>query len=428
MPKQKQAKMRVTDYFKFADAFDGSQSATNYHYSDLLRKLSTGQSNKLTKIATLANSLYDTRNNHDTVFSRSYKQYWEVRNDSDSLEKTLRKENQETIVQLNKLTNNNIRRLAKKAHIADETPESIETVGKVKDLEDSTDESDKTCDINTVLSQTANLASDEVGKLNIIDLSSLTTLDILEAETSKERLDVIIEATKTKAVQLSLYAKNLITELCETTWSVQALRKTLHQTVFHEDFDLIAHSDFGFIEVTTRYFLDIMSSPQNPFNNVMLERTAASYLIIYIVNQLFLSNNDVIELGWLEREFYLTDRTKFDGILFKVGNKTICPALVEFSGGINDHTSLHKNSNDIKKLYFNMAKIMTETKTESLFCIRFYGHTIFFEKLVKYEDNMYRIVDATIEVPNTPRKLVAFIKKIPLIVAWKQAVIDYVID
>lgn len=47
------------NYFKFADTFDGSQSATNYHYTDLLKKLSTGQSNKLTKIASTAKRLYD---------------------------------------------------------------------------------------------------------------------------------------------------------------------------------------------------------------------------------------------------------------------------------------------------------------------------------------------------------------------------------
>jgi hypothetical protein len=51
----------------------------------------------------------------------------------------------------------------------------------------------------------------------------------------------------------------------------------------------------------------------------MLGRTAASYLMIYLVNQLFIANNDVIELGWLEREFYSIDRSKFDGVLFKVG-------------------------------------------------------------------------------------------------------------
>lgn len=88
----------------------------------------------------------------------------------------------------------------------------------------------------------------------------------------------------------------------------------------------------------------------------MTERTAAYYLIIYLVNKLFLENNDVIELGWLEREFHQTDRTKFDGILFKVGDKSVSPALVVFAGGINDHTSIRKSSNDIEKLYVNKIK------------------------------------------------------------------------
>ena len=122
--------------------------------------------------------------------------------------------------------------------------------------------------------------------------------------------------------------------------------------------------------------LDMMNSPQNPINKTMLERTSAAYLIIYLVNQLFLPNNDIIELAWLEREFYLTDRSKFDGILFKVGNKSIAPVIIEFSGGINDKTSSRKNSNDIEKLYRNMAKIMKDTDTDQMFCMRCYGNTM----------------------------------------------------
>lgn len=49
------------------------------------------------------------------------------------------------------------------------------------------------------------------------------------------------------------------------------------------------------------YSLDLMSSPQNPLSKLMIERMAACYLIIYIVNQLFLSSNGIIELGWLKR-------------------------------------------------------------------------------------------------------------------------------
>ncbi len=90
-----------------------------------------------------------------------------------------------------------------------------------------------------------------------------------------------------------------------------------------------------------------MNSPNSPLNTIMLERTAVTYLIIFIVNQLFISNNDVIELGWLEREFFSTDRTKFDGIIFKFGDKSIAPGLVEFSGGINDKTSSQKNMHNL---------------------------------------------------------------------------------
>lgn len=119
-----------------------------------------------------------------------------------------------------------------------------------------------------------------------------------------------------------------------------------------------------------------MSSPQNPLDKVMIERTAACYLIIYAVTQSFLSMNDIIELGWLEREFYLTDKTKFDGILFKVGDKSVPPALVEFAGGVNDNTSNLKNTSDIKKLYVNMVKIMKDTGADNMFCMRYYGNNM----------------------------------------------------
>lgn len=110
----------------------------------------------------------------------------------------------------------------------------------------------------------------------------------------------------------------------------------------------------------------------------MLERTAASYLIIYLVNQLFIAHSDTIELGWLEREFYATDRTKFDGVLFKVGNKSISPALIEFSGDLNDKTSSRKNSKDVEKLYRNMIKVMNNAKTDRMMCMRCYGNNMLY--------------------------------------------------
>ncbi|KAG1580223.1 hypothetical protein G6F48_010595 [Rhizopus delemar] len=176
---------------------------------------------------------------------------------------------------------------------------------------------------------------------------------------------------------------------------------------FNENFDLVTNYDIGFMEVTIRYFLDLMSSPNSPLNTIMLERTAATYLIIYIVNQLFIANNDVIEL---------------------VGNKSIGPGLVEFSGGINDKTSSLKYTKDIGKLYSNMIKAMVDSKADKMFCIRCYGHHIYFEKLVNADGVMYRTVDVNMEIPTTPRKLIAYINEIPRMLAWKQTLINHAIS
>ncbi|KAG1315797.1 hypothetical protein G6F64_000369 [Rhizopus arrhizus] len=167
------------------------------------------------------------------------------------------------------------------------------------------------------LRQTANLASDEVGRLQIIDLPSTTALDILRLGITIDQFNAIIEAANMDPVPMFVYASELSNALDKAPLSTCVLRETLYDVGYRKDFDLVAHDDAHFMEITIS--LDLMSSPNSPLNKIMLGRTAASYLIIYLVNQLFIANNDVIELGWLEREFYSTDRSKFDGVLFKVG-------------------------------------------------------------------------------------------------------------
>ncbi|KAG1493576.1 hypothetical protein G6F46_008981 [Rhizopus delemar] len=356
------------DYFKFADTFSDSESATNHHYADLLTKLSTGQSNKLTKISTTAKKLYNSRNNLETDFGKQYKQYWETR-DTLNIQKALRNENQRTIIHLNELTNKEIRNLAEKTYNinesineADEDYETNETEGEHEE-----EISDESSIAEKVISQTANLASDDrVGKLKIIDLSSSAAVDILKTETSGDQFESILEATKIHPITMSTEACNLIKCLNDATLSVQELRKTLYRHGFNENFDLIANHNMGFLEVTTRHFLDLMNSPNNPLNKIMLERTAATYLIIFIVNQLFLPDNDIIEAGWLEREFYSTEKTKFDGILFKVGNKTIVAGLLEFSGGVNDRTPSSKNTVKIPRCFVLDAMLHMTTTFKGL--------------------------------------------------------------
>jgi hypothetical protein len=93
----------------------------------------------------------------------------------------------------------------------------------------------------------------------------------------------------------------------------------------------------------------------------------------------------------------------------------------------------------------------TSTTTQQVFCLRYYGkiviqsflshafklnyhsfwaidNFIYCEKLTKYNGSMFRTVHATVEVPNTPRKLVAYIQELLKVLAWKQAVVDYAIQ
>lgn len=92
------------------------------------------------------------------------------------------------------------------------------------------------------------------------------------------------------------------------------------------------------------FSLDLMSSPRNHLNQRVLKRTAATSFIIFIVNQLFISNNDVVELDWLEREFLATDRAKWDGMLIKVENRSCSAGSIDFSGGATTKPQMLKTS------------------------------------------------------------------------------------
>lgn len=119
--------------------------------------------------------------------------------------------------------------------------------------------------------------------------------------------------------------------------------------------------------------LDLMSSPRNPLNERVLERSAATFFIIFIINQLFISNNDVIQLDWVEREFFATEKAKWDGALIKADSKCCSAGLIEFSGGLHDQTPSTKNNNDITKLYSKLIKVLNTQSpgTSQTFCVRY---------------------------------------------------------
>lgn len=89
-----------------------------------------------------------------------------------------------------------------------------------------------------------------------------------------------------------------------------------------------------------------------------------------------MSNNDVVELVWLEHEFFTSEKSKWDGVLFKVGDKSCSAGLIEFSGGCNDKTPNSKKQRDITKLYSELLQIIntqSSSSTEQTFYMRYYS-------------------------------------------------------
>ncbi|ORE23358.1 hypothetical protein BCV71DRAFT_169774 [Rhizopus microsporus] len=54
----------------------------------------------------------------------------------------------------------------------------------------------------------------------------------------------------------------------------------------------LLHADLHFVEIISTHF------PRNPMQYTSLERTAASFSTVVILNNLFFSSNDIIDLAW----------------------------------------------------------------------------------------------------------------------------------
>lgn len=118
-------------------------------------------------------------------------------------------------------------------------------------------------------------------------------------------------------------------------------------------------------------------------------------------------------------------------MLIKFKNRSCSACLIEFSGGCNDQTSSTKNQRDITKLYSKLIKVLdgqSSSAARQTFCMRYYNKRIHFEKLIIYKKMLFRIIHATIETPTSPRKLVEFVKEIPNILDWKEAVVEHTVE
>lgn len=152
-----------------------------------------------------------------------------------------------------------------------------------------------------------------------------------------------------KDTSISRPCNELIKLLTEASPSPSVIRRILRKsTLGQEEFDPVLHADLNFVEVTSLHFLNLITSSRNPMQHTALERTAASLTTAQILNYLFLSENDVLDLNWFEKECKLVKSTKWDGVAFCVKNKKF--TLAEFSGGINFNSTTKKENDDEKKI------------------------------------------------------------------------------
>ncbi|KAI8877148.1 hypothetical protein K501DRAFT_278751 [Backusella circina FSU 941] len=152
--------------------------------------------------------------------------------------------------------------------------------------------------------------------------------------------------------------------------------------------------------------IGLIDSPRNPLLQSTKERTTSISTIIHIIDEMFLTNNDIITLDWIENEYCQTGRSKWDGILLKVDNKKVSMGLVEFSGGVKINATANKERSDISKLYANMLTIANGIPVDvpkRVFCARFYA--VFISRNSSFTKANVRFSDTDIKVINKDKKM-----------------------
>lgn len=113
----------------------------------------------------------------------------------------------------------------------------------------------------------------------------------MKAEIPIDRFDSFIRATRIDSFQLSDYPNEITNTLANSVLSIPKVRQNQYNAGFHQNFDLVANEDAGFMELTIVYLkvvrkrmiinrsfficgylihilcsLGLMSSPNSPLN------------------------------------------------------------------------------------------------------------------------------------------------------------------
>ncbi|KAI8876948.1 hypothetical protein K501DRAFT_131534, partial [Backusella circina FSU 941] len=251
----------------------------------------------------------------------------------------------------------------------------------------------------------------------------------------KEVVQEIRNETDLAPFDLSEAATTLLAKIGQCVPSSPKLRSIIRKSVGENDtFDLIGMYDINFIETLANHYLNLIDSPLNPLLGTQLERTAAVTTTIIILNNLFIDVNDVMGFKWYEVRTHMTENQKWDGVGFSIINRKLTPVLIEFSGGIKFNNTDVKESRDMNKLdsackrsidYITATTDLTVPVPE--FVVRFYDAHIYFESVVKLDEDIYiRRTYTVVPVPARPALLKNFLAKTEDMYQWRNAVVNLI--
>ncbi|KAG0175262.1 hypothetical protein DFQ28_002122 [Apophysomyces sp. BC1034] len=440
------------DYFSFADIAGQSEAFTNSAYSNLLScALATVNKSTVSDVVA-AISLFKGRNHVASKFFEDYDTYWQGRSLNDS-RKSLCDKSSSIIENVREDLMERVQKRLKpngngsgassdtgRSSTSDENTDSSSISGENTSNLNISDKNTNNCsnnkNTNSSEPTTDHEETEDVPAMMIqntqVEHKCITGIPILNIDDGKGHglldeglLLALKDQTNLLDYQVSEKAADLMATLAGCANSTTDMRaKPRHFIGGFTDLDTNVHVDVAFLEIVATYYLNLIDSPNKPLMLKELERTCAIHSTIFILNNLFLAANDLVEFRWYE-----------DGIGFAVANKKVTPVLVEFSGGQEFSNYEAKANTDLTKLIPGAIKAIEYTCASANiqlpipeFVVRFYDNKIHFESIIKIShDSHIQRTYFSIDTPKTPRLLKALIEKVPPLFAWRQAVIDFVL-
>ncbi|KAG2216118.1 hypothetical protein INT45_011318 [Circinella minor] len=133
----------------------------------------------------------------------------------------------------------------------------------------------------------------------------------------------------------------------------------------------------------------------------------------------------------IERQATETGKRKWDGIAFTRSKNALVAVLIEFSGGLEANSDHSKENHDLQKILPCIKQINDSRPSlpSATYCVRFTDRHLLFEGVTSLNDQLHlKKKYADILCPTTRSELKECAKLLPVLFAWKQAVLDVITD